>query len=356
VKQELHGDFQDLPSVSILMVNYNGRTHLEEFFESVFKLNYPENKYEIVVMDNASTDGSPDWIEQNCPQVKLVRLDENYGFEIANNKGVKDYCKGDFIALQNSDVVLDENWLIELVRQAVKKPEAIYGSKMLWYHRRDYIVYAGGKLFFWGDHCHLQTYAQDSNEQNTPFMVLYADGCGALLSRKLYLEIGGFNESYWVYADDYELSWKAWLSGYKVYFVPTAKFYHKVSASYGMRSHTHIYFLLRNQMRNIIKFTELSTLILMFPLFILYYLGMYLAVYCFQEKKISLILPILQAFLKIASELPFLIKIRRRFQKERRVTDRDLKKLGLILTFRQSIKEALATFSRKGRFWKETAA
>lgn len=356
MEQEQITNLQDLPLVSILMVNYNGEAHLQEFFESVFNLNYPKDKYEVVVMDNASSDGSPDWIVENYPQVKLIRLEKNCGFQVANNMGVKNYCRGDFIALLNSDVVLEKNWLIELIRQAVKAPEAIYGSKMLWYHRRDYIVYAGGKLFFWGDHCHLQCYARDSNEQTRPFLVLYADGCGELLSKELYLKLGGFDESYWAYADDYELSWKTWLLGYKVYFVPTAKFYHKVSASFGIRSKTHIYLLVRNQLRNIMKFAELPTMVVMVPSFMSYYLAMYLVVYCVQERQFSLILPILQAYLKIVLELPSLINVRRKFQRGRRIRDRELRELGLIFTLRESLKEALACLRRKQEFWKEAGA
>ncbi len=352
IRREITTTFKDLPLVSILMINYNGEAHVEEFFKSVFDLNYPKDKYEVVVIDNASSDGSPEWIEQNYPQVKLVRLDENYGFAVGNNIGVK-YCQGKFIALQNNDTVLDKDWLIELTKQAVKDPDAIYGSKMLWYSKRDYIVYAGGKFFAWGDACHLQCYAQDSNEQTQPFLVMYADGCGALISKEVFLKIGGFDESYFCYAEDYELSWKAWLLGYKAYFVPKAKFYHKVSATLGNRSKPYIYFLLRNQLRNMIKFAGLPTLVVMYPSFMAYYLAMYLVVYCFQESNFSLILPILKAYLKIISELPSLIKVRRRFQKQRKIRDRELKKLGLILTFSQSIREALATFNRKSKFWKE---
>ncbi len=101
----------EAPFVSILMVNYNGQVHLSEFFESVFRLNYPKDKYEVVVVDNASGDGSPDWIRQNYPQVTLVCLDKNSGFAAGNNIGVK-YCKGKLIALINNDTVYDKDYTV----------------------------------------------------------------------------------------------------------------------------------------------------------------------------------------------------------------------------------------------------
>ncbi len=355
-EQVLTSNSQDLPLVSILMVNYNGQPHVKEFFESVFDLNYPRDRFEVVVIDNASKDGSPDWIEKNYPQVRLIRLRKNLGFAGGNNVGVREYCKGEFIALQNSDVVLDKEWLLELVKWAVKEPWAIYGSKMLWYSRRDYIVYGGGKLFSWGGHCHLKTYARDLSDETEPFLVLYADGCGALIGRELFLKLGGFDESYWAYAEDYELSWKAWLAGYKAYFVPAARFYHKVSASFGMRSWAHVYYLVRNEIRNIIKFTEPATMVVMLPTFMAYYLATYLIVYCFQERHFSLIVPILKAYFQIVLEFPSLLQIRKRFQRERKIRDRELKKLGLILSFRESIREAWAILGRKREFWKESIA
>lgn len=342
-----------LPFVSILMVNFNGKVHLKEFFESVFNLNYPRDRFEVVVIDNASSDGSPEWIKENYPEVKQVILEKNTGFAIGNNIGAN-YCQGKFIALINNDTVLDKEWLIELIKQAIKAPDAIYGSKMLWYRKRDYVVYGGGRLFAWGDCCHLQCYAKNVHERE-PSLTMYADGCGVLLSKEIFQKIGGFEESYFCYCEDYELSWKAWLLGYKVYFVPTAEFYHKVSSTLGGRSHAYIYLLWRNQLRNIIKFAEPGSLTVMLPLFTGYAMAMYLVVYCIQERNFSLVLPLAKAYGSIISDMPRLLKVRKEFQKNRKIRDKELKKLGLIMSFKKSIGEALSTLNRKSKFSKVTA-
>lgn len=339
-----------LPFVSILLANYNGMDHLEEFLTSAYTLNYPKDRFEVVIVDNASTDGSAEWIEQNYPQVKLVREKKNHGFAVGNNIGAK-YCQGEFLALQNNDTRLDKDWLIELIREAIKDPEGLYGSTMLWHSRPDHVVYGGGKYFAWGDAFHLDCYTKEKPGQEA-FVTMYADGCGELLAKKVFLEIGGFDETYFCYAEDYELSWKARILGHQVYMVPKARFWHKVSSVYGNRSSTYIYYLLRNQLRNMIKFAECPTLLVMYPGFMAYYLTLYAAVYSLQEKNFSLIFPMLKAYLKIVFELPRLFKVRRKFQKQRKIKDRQLKKLGLILNFSQSVREAFATLKRKNEFFK----
>jgi GT2 family glycosyltransferase len=341
----------ELPFVSILMVNYNGQVHLKEFFESVFRLNYPKNKYEVVVVDNASKDGSPDWIDKNYSQVKLIRLAENTGFARGNNIGVS-HCRGRFTALINNDTVLTRDWLTELVKQAVKEPDAIFTSKMLFYDRRDHIAYGGANLFFWGQGYFPRVYEKDDDKELQPSPVLCASGCGVLIPKDLFLKLGGFDESYFCYAEDFEISWKAWLMGYRVYYIPTARFYHKVSMTMGGNSHLLIYLLYRNDMRNIVKLAGTTTLISMLPLFMAYSYAMYFAVYCLQEKQFSLIWPILKANFRILYEIPGLLPVRKKIQKERKIRDKDLKKMGLILPLGESIKSSLAVLRRRGEFIK----
>lgn len=194
-----------------------------------------------------------------------------------------------------------------------------------------------------------------THEQDEPSLTMYADGCGALISKELFQKVGGFEESYFCYCEDYELSWKAWLLGYKVYFVPTAEFYHKVSSTLGGRSHAYIYLLWRNQLRNIIKFADSGSLMLMLPLFTAYAIAMCLVVYCIQERNFSLILPMAKAYGSIISDVPRLLRGRKEFQKNRKIRDKELRKLGLIMSFKNSIREALATLDRKSKFKEEAA-
>ncbi len=335
-----------LPFVSILVLNYNGMAHLDEFLGSATNLNYPRDKYEIVIVDNGSTDGSPEYIERNYPEVKLIRLDRNYGFAQGNNIGAR-YCKGDFLALINNDTVLDKNWLIELVRAAMEKPDAIYGSVMLKYGTRDVIIYHGGKLTAWGFARHLRTWERYSSPGGKPIMTFYADGCGLLISKDLFLRLGGFDGDYFCVAEDYELSWKAWLMGHEVFLIPTAKFWHKVSATMGAMSSRHMYLLWRNQLRNIIKFAEGANMLRMLALTIIYTIFASISLFCFLERKPYLILSVVKAYADVLRELPRLMRKRGVFQQIRKLRDKQLRKMGLIMGFLESISEQTKALLRR---------
>lgn len=343
---------QELPFVSILMVNYNGQAHVKEFFESVYALNYPKNKYEVVVVDNASSDGSPDWIEKNYPQVKLIRLDKNTGFAGGNNIGVK-LCAGEFIALINNDTTMTREWLAELVKPAVKEPNGLYGSTILFYNNREYIGYGGANLYAWGGPFFPQVFLKEKSiNQMGPFPIWCACGCGFLLSKENYLKLGGFDESYFCYYEDAELCWRAWLFGYKVYSVPRAKIYHKGNSTFGTSSHTHVYLCHRNQLRNMIKFPEFHHLIVMIPLSVASWFAGYVIIICLREKKYSPLIPFLKAYFKTVYDLPLLLHTRKKIQKERKVKDRELEKLGLILSIRRSVKYFLVERNRRKEFLK----
>jgi GT2 family glycosyltransferase len=111
-----------LPFVSIITVNYNGKSFLDELFSSIFSIDYPKDKYEVIMVDNASTDGSVDFVGENYPKVKIINSSKNLGFAGGNNLGIR-RSNGDYIALINNDTQVDHNWLKELVLSAKKFPK-----------------------------------------------------------------------------------------------------------------------------------------------------------------------------------------------------------------------------------------
>ena len=179
---------------------------------------------------------------------------------------------------------------------------------------------------------------------------MFASGCSLLLSKDSYIKLSGFEESYFCYAEDWELSWKAWLAGRKIYYVPHSKVYHKNSSTLGNRSNTLVYLCYRNQLRNIIKFPEFHNLIIMLPLFFAYYLALYIVAFSLHEKKYSLIFPILKADFETMVTFPSLIRARRKIQKQRVIKDKELKKLGIIHSFKQGFDNFFATKKRQKHF------
>ncbi|MEX0895720.1 MAG: glycosyltransferase family 2 protein [Patescibacteria group bacterium] len=119
-----------LPSISIIIVNYNGKHLLDDCLKSVFKLSYPKNKLEIILVDNASTDGSSQYVTNEHSSVKVLPLETNTGFTGGNNAGIKQ-ATGEYIVLLNNDTVVTKNWLKELVMAAKPEQVGIVSSKLL---------------------------------------------------------------------------------------------------------------------------------------------------------------------------------------------------------------------------------
>jgi len=121
------------PFVSIITVNFNGKSFLDECFSSLFSIDYPKDRYEVIMVDNASTDNSIDFVRKNYPVVKIIQLKENLGFTGGNNLGIKK-SKGEYIALINNDAQVDPNWLKELVFSAKKFPEMGAITSKVYFH------------------------------------------------------------------------------------------------------------------------------------------------------------------------------------------------------------------------------
>jgi len=118
--------------VSIIIVNYNGKHLLKECLTSVFSIDYPKDKYEVIVVDNDSQDDSVNYIKKNFPKVKIIESIKNLGFTGGNNLGIK-RAKGEYYVFLNSDTRVDENWLKELVITAQDKNVGAVSSKLYYY-------------------------------------------------------------------------------------------------------------------------------------------------------------------------------------------------------------------------------
>lgn len=121
------------PLVSIIIVNYNGRHLMKDCLSSVLKTNYPKKRFEVIVVDNDSKDGSQTYIRRNFPETILIESPTNSGFTGGNNLGLE-YAKGDYIVLLNSDTKVDRNWLKPLVDTALNnKKVGLINSKLLFH-------------------------------------------------------------------------------------------------------------------------------------------------------------------------------------------------------------------------------
>ena len=145
-----NSDLEKLPFVSVVVLNYNGRAFLDACLSSVFQISYPRSSYEVILVDNASTDGSVEYVRNNFPLIRILALNKNYGFTEGNNKGAE-FARGDLIVFLNNDTVVDKNWLNELAKVALSDSKiGICGSKIMSMKDHNVTQYNGRHLHVLG--------------------------------------------------------------------------------------------------------------------------------------------------------------------------------------------------------------
>jgi len=231
--------------VSIIIVNWNGRADLQESVESALGQSYSPT--EVIVVDNASTDGSREWLRAHSRgRFTLVELDRNHGFAGGVNAGIS-VARGETIALLNNDAAAEKDWIDWLRKPLGDRRVGMVASKILFYERRDTIDKVGHLLYPDGlnrgrgagevDRC------QYDGERDT----FFPDGCAALYRRVMLEDVGLFDEEFFAYGDDAELGIRARWKGWNCAFEPRARVYHRHSRSLGKYSPKKAFLVERNR-------------------------------------------------------------------------------------------------------------
>lgn len=218
----------DYPFVSVIVLNYNGIRYLKDLFESLCKTTYPQKSYEVIMGDNASTDNSVSYTQNNFPFVKVLRFDKNYGFCKGNNLCVK-HTRGQYLVFLNTDIVVTPDWLKTLVNSVRRDKDVIVaGAKLLKpceANGKKIIDYAGGKITY--EIGYYEGYGEPDSKEYS-FRKYTGFGCGAavIVERQFFVNIGGFDEYYFGGGEEVELGLRAWQYGYKVLYEPSSVIYH----------------------------------------------------------------------------------------------------------------------------------
>lgn len=321
--------------VSVLVLNYNGLDYLNECFSSLFKQTY--KNYEIFMVDNCSTDGSQEFVKKHFPRVRIIQFKENLGFTGAYNKAIR-MLKEDFIALLNNDTKVDRNWLKELMA-VIKKDDkiAICASKILFYDKPKLVNSAGLALTQIGSGFDIG-FREDASKFNESRFTC-ASGGALLLRRKAFIDVGGFDPTYFIYFEDTDLSWRLWLYGYRIIFVPTSIVYHKFGAFCGSYLHSpmRIYYGQKNRITNILKNFNMQDIILAFIISVFFDTAR--IVNFIMKRKVPLIALLFKADMYVVRNIKSILKKRKIVQSNRKISDKELKKLGIILPLKESIKD-----------------
>jgi GT2 family glycosyltransferase len=217
---------QDSPIISVIIVNYNGRRLLESCLKSLERQTLPRDCYEIILVDNASTDGSVEFVRREHQAVRIEPLSRNLGFAGGNNHGFRQ-ARGRFFALLNTDAEAESPWLARML-SAIERSPSIGGvaAKICFRHDPMRINSAGLVLFRDGRGGDRGFGEPDFGQFETPMEVFGACGAGALLRREMIEELGGFDERLFMYYEDLDLAWRARLRGWKFVYEPQAVVLH----------------------------------------------------------------------------------------------------------------------------------
>lgn len=260
-----------LTTVSIIILNYNGKELLSECFSSLLKLDYPKELIEIILIDNGSSDDSVMFMKEYFPNVKIIQNSENLGFAKANNIGIKN-AKGKYVALLNNDMRVNENWLKELIIPLIDDNSiGITSSKILnWEGTK--IDYAGAGISFSG-FGYQRGFGKEFFLYNEPEYCLFPCGGSMAMSKNLFLMFGGFDDDYFAYYEDVDLGWRCWIYGYSMLYVPESIVYHKKSQSITKVKIKYAYLLEKNALCTIFKNYEFKNLIpiLFASIYLLFY-------------------------------------------------------------------------------------
>jgi GT2 family glycosyltransferase len=219
------------PLVSVIVINWNGAHHLPPCLDSLQAQTYP--RVEVLVVDNASTDGSQALVREQYPWVKLVALPENLGFTGGNNAGIA-ASGGEIVILLNNDTEVEPDWITEVAAAFARHPEAgLVASKMLLFDRRDTFHTAGDFYRLDGLPGNRGVWQKDTGQYDQEETVFGACG-GALAVRRAVLDqIGLLDDDFFFSAEDVDFAWRAQLAGWQCIYTPRAVVYHHLAATGG---------------------------------------------------------------------------------------------------------------------------
>ncbi|MBN8883050.1 MAG: glycosyltransferase [Salana multivorans] len=212
--------------VSVVIVNFRGAEDTITCARSFGDVDWPRDRLEIIIVDNDSGDGSEERLRAELPGVRIIQSGSNMGFAGGCNLGVRE-ASGEFVAFINNDARPDRGWISAAV-DALESDRSIgaVASKVLDWDGR-LVDYVDGSLTWFGMGYKREATWPDSEEYDEPKDVLFGTGAAMFMRRDLFLEVGGFDERFFMFYEDVDLGWRLNILGWTVRYVPTSIAFHK---------------------------------------------------------------------------------------------------------------------------------
>lgn len=217
---------------TIIIPNYNGRHFMEPCLKSLQEQTCQD--FKILVVDNASTDGSIEYMRENYPDIEVIALDKNYGFSKAVNVGIK-YSRTPYVILLNNDTTVDSHYVAEMIKAIEQSPRIFsVSSKMIQMYHPELIDSAGDlyTLLGWGVCRGTGRPVSNYTEADEIFT---ACAGAAIYRRSAFKKIGYFDENHFAYLEDIDVGYRAKIYGYRNMYCPTALVYHVGSGTSGSK-------------------------------------------------------------------------------------------------------------------------
>jgi GT2 family glycosyltransferase len=213
-----------MTEISVVIPNFNGMRFLPTCLDSLRRQTFAGA--EIILVDNGSTDDSVSYVAEHYPEVIVVRLERNFGFCRAVNEGIR-RGRGRYVALLNNDTEVDRLWLAELYQALQTNPQVGFcACRMINYFRRG-VLDGAGDCFPRSARPFKRGHGEEVGKKYTaPELVFGASGGAAIYRKELFASVGYFDEDFFSYLEDVDLSFRAQLGGFKCLYVPTAVVYH----------------------------------------------------------------------------------------------------------------------------------
>ncbi len=242
--------------IVVLILSYNGKHLLADSISTYLANDY--SNFEVVVIDNGSTDETKEWVEKNYPEVIVLRTEKNIGYSGGFNLGLKYAFKekmANYVLVSNNDVKADSKVICELVKVAQNDDKIGFVTGKVFYFDQPDILQTVGKnedpIAWKGGH--IGNHERDLSQYDQVMERFFADDIFTLVSKKLYDEIGGYDPTFFLQCEEYDWQARAKNAGYKIIYTPHAKIWHKESMTIGKTSALKAYYDARNPMIVILK-------------------------------------------------------------------------------------------------------
>jgi GT2 family glycosyltransferase len=244
-----------VPKVAVIVINYNGVRWLSRCLSSVATTTY--RNYQVYLVDNASVDGSVEFVRKNYPSVKIIENSMNLGLPEAYNRAI-DLVDAEYAVMLNNDTeVLEPRWLDYLLQAANKNQKvAAVATKMVSTKDHKVLESVGGMgIPYWRGFVDAGREEHDKSQYRDDFEPFAFCGGAALLRKTAFNDAEGFDGKMFLYLEDSDLSWRFRLRGWKVAYAPEARIAHDLGGSTGGRevTPTRLYYCHRNLLRAIVK-------------------------------------------------------------------------------------------------------